>query len=342
MAYYGGVEGGGTHSKLIVCNESGEEVVTVNGPSTNHWMIGIPECANRIAQMVAEAKRKANLSEGIRLRSLGLSLSGCEDETTNKRLEDEISTKLLADHYVICSDTLGSIATATSTGGMVLIAGTGSNAFLRNSDGATFNCGGWGHMLGDEGGAWWISHRVIKAVFDDMDNLAKAPADISVAWAQIQQHFGVATRSELLEHCYGSFVKSKFAKLCEKLADCANKEDKLCLWVFAEAGRNLGRMTQALMQRAGPKMQSQLYVDIVCVGSVWKSWNLLRQGFEDIEYGVELRLVRLTQTMALGAMYLACDAVSGDIRRDYKQNVSEFYRVTPKDHLKAINGHTTT
>lgn len=343
MSYYGGVEGGGTHSKLIVCNETGEEVVAVNGPATNHWMIGIPECANRIARMVADAKQKANLSDHVRLRSLGLSLSGCEDEITNKRLEDEIASKQLADHYVICSDTLGSIATATAAGGMVLIAGTGSNSFLRNADGETFNCGGWGHMLGDEGGAWWISHRMIKVVFDDMDNLAKAPADTSVGWSLIQKHFGVQTRSDLLQHCYGCFDKSKFAKLCEMLASAANDGDELCRWVFVEAGRNLGRMAQALLQRAGAKMINQPWVDVVCVGSVWKSWNLLQSGFTDVESSVELRLVRLKQTMALGAMYLACDKVSAGIKRDYEQNVTEFYRVNTKTLPKhPTNGHNTS
>ena len=51
----------------------------------------------------------------------------------------------------MCSDTLGSIFTASPLGGMVLIAGTGSNALLRNPDGKTFTCGGWGNFLADEG-----------------------------------------------------------------------------------------------------------------------------------------------------------------------------------------------
>ena len=74
-------------------------------------------------------------------------------EATNHELEMELRTSFpdIADNYYVSSDTVGSIFTASPTGGMVLISGTGSNALLKNPDGTSFNCGGWGHFLGDEG-----------------------------------------------------------------------------------------------------------------------------------------------------------------------------------------------
>lgn len=69
---------GATHSKLVICNAKGTIVSSIAGPSTNHWMSGIDECARRIAAMVTEGKEKAGIPQVQKLRAIGLSLSGCE------------------------------------------------------------------------------------------------------------------------------------------------------------------------------------------------------------------------------------------------------------------------
>ena len=114
--------------------------------------------------MVLQCLEKAGLEPDTSLEGLGLSLSGCENEETNRSLMTNMVDTWpgLARHYDVCSDTVGTLNTATDTGGIVLIAGTGSNALLVNPDGSVHRCGGWGHYLGDEGGAWWIAHKACK------------------------------------------------------------------------------------------------------------------------------------------------------------------------------------
>lgn len=69
---------GATHSKAIICDRDGTILSNVTGPGTNHWALGIPEVAKRIATMIDEAKTQAKMDPSVKLQSLGLSLSGCE------------------------------------------------------------------------------------------------------------------------------------------------------------------------------------------------------------------------------------------------------------------------
>lgn len=342
--YIGGVEGGATHSKLVICDRAGNVVASAKGPGTNHWMVGIPEVAKRIDTMTRDAKAQALIPENHRLSAMGLCLSGAEQEATNRELESYLKTHYpdVAERYMVGSDTVGSIATASNVGGMVIISGTGSNTLLRNPDGSTYGCGGWGHMIGDEGGAWWISKKAIKTVFDHQDNFQRSKLCVERVWELIQEHFGIKTRLDLLDHCYAKFCKPTYSGLCSKLAKCALEENEpLCRKFFEEAGQMLARSVCALSPRISPALISQCgEVDIVCVGSVWLSWELLEPGFtrelENAKFKYDLKLLKLTNTMALGAAYLAADTFDLELPRDYSKNYEVFY-----GHRAVLNGNGT-
>lgn len=82
-----------------------------------------------------------------------MSLSGAEDQETKDKITEGIMTNHPSDAKAVhvVSDTVGAIFTVCHDGGAVLISGTGSNCTLVNADESTANCGGWGHMIGDEG-----------------------------------------------------------------------------------------------------------------------------------------------------------------------------------------------
>ncbi|KAG6438973.1 hypothetical protein O3G_MSEX000374 [Manduca sexta] len=61
---------GATHSNLVICDEHGHVVGKATGPGTNHWTLGIEECAQRILMMVRDAKEDAGLPVDQPLDSL--------------------------------------------------------------------------------------------------------------------------------------------------------------------------------------------------------------------------------------------------------------------------------
>nr|AQT27190.1 putative N-acetylglucosamine kinase [Nilaparvata lugens] len=336
--FIGGIEGGASSSTAVIYDGSGNLLSECTGPSLNHWIIGMEECQKRINDLIQDAKKKANIPSELSLSSLGLSLSGCEQESTNQKLESGLIEKFdnLSKAYFVCSDTIAPIAAVSDEGGMVMISGTGSNALIRNPDGSVHQSGGWGHLLGDEGSAYWISWKAIKIVYDEQDDLATPPADTTFVWKTIQSYFKISSRFDILPHMYSSFNKSNVAGLCQLLAQGAEDGDQLCLWIFREAGIQLAKLLIALGKKSHKSLvEKDLGLPIVCVGSVWKSWKFLEPGFEDQLDSNPLAvkkcsLVRLKTLVATGAVYLAAKNIEFDLPRTYENNYSVFYKYIKK------------
>jgi len=154
----------------------------------------------------------------------------------------------------------------------------------------------------------------------------------------------VETQHDLLSHCYAQFDKAFFASLCAKLSGIATTGDRLAVSLFDDAGRYLAKFTSALLPKVNPQLLVNNNFNIVCVGSVFKSWNLLKNGFineiskVDVDFGINL--ISLTQPMAMGAVYVAADSAQLNVPRDYSQNYEIFYHYSKQ--TKTVNDTTAT
>ncbi|ELT93939.1 hypothetical protein CAPTEDRAFT_166456 [Capitella teleta] len=334
----GGVEGGATATRIVLLRLDGSLVVESDiALGTNQWQCGLEECIKRIHRLVSDVKDKAGIPQDSPLAALGLTLSGAD----NKESREAIKVKLNAEHpndashvFVTC-DTIGAIGTACDSGGVVLISGTGSNCELVNADGATFRCGGWGHMIGDEGAATWITHYCLKKVFDTKDNFDLCPHDISFVDSAMCNHFQVTGQMDMLDHLYTNWNKSHFASMCKEISrGAAELKDPLCIEAFKKAGFYLGRHILAVAPKADKMLLDRPGgLQVVCTGSVWKSWALLQEGFldglkprsdKDVKIG-EISLLLLEKNAGHGAAYLSAKEANLGLNVDYSQNVTVFY-----------------
>ncbi|XP_001606449.1 N-acetyl-D-glucosamine kinase isoform X1 [Nasonia vitripennis] len=329
----GGLEGGGTHSTLYVVDGRGKKLTEVRGPHTNHWVLGLEDTVARINDMIVRSKLELGIPDTVPYDIVGLNLSGCEEEKSNRLLAETLHRlyPTASRDYTVGSDTIGSVRTGVSNGGIVLISGTGSNALLINPDGKTYGCGGWGHMMGDEGSAYWLAHRACKYVFDDLDGLSRSPQPISYVWPAMKQYFDITDQQSLLPHIYANFNKCKFAMFTKELALGCERGDPLCLELFREAGVTLAKHIDAVYNKAHNDLKLEKGgVKVICVGSVWKSWEFLKSGFIDEIHrsGVvdELTLLRLTTSAALGACYIAADKLNcKSMNKTFQTNTEKFY-----------------
>ncbi|XP_066586746.1 N-acetyl-D-glucosamine kinase isoform X2 [Prorops nasuta] len=325
----------------------GNILKTIKGPGTNHWSIGLPETAARINAMIERGKEQLRIPQQVRLDYVGLLLSGCEEEKTNQELSDILMREYpyASKGYFVDSDILGSIRTALVAGGISLIAGTGSNSVLINPDGSKHTCGGWGYMMGDEGGGWWIARLAIKTVFDDIDGLVRAPYPVTYVWPAMRSYFGVQDLRGMLPYLYTNFDKSHVAAFTKEIVAGCEKRDPLCLHIFGEAGKTLAKHVLALSKKADSELREQSGgLRVICVGSIFQSWTFLKKGFtEEIHkngFLAYLTLMKLSKPAAVGGCYIAAEKSDISFVKPYKDNAETFYqynKYTYNDSEETLN-----
>uniref|UniRef100_A0A1I8BTE4 N-acetyl-D-glucosamine kinase n=1 Tax=Meloidogyne hapla TaxID=6305 RepID=A0A1I8BTE4_MELHA len=302
---FAGIEGGATCSTFVLIDSQGKLLHQLSGgPGLNFLLNGVESTADKIAQWLREViaernKKEETTSQPIKLpvASLGMGLAGAEDPKTNTFLLEYLRSHHgdLAESLFLTSDAVAAVATCFEKSGIVLIAGTGSNCRLLKSDGSVHGVGGWGHLVGDEGGAFWISMRAIRYIFAFEDGMLEDTfpnnfmldesvdvADIQAVNEDLHKHFKIKTKEELLNILYGpGFQKSYIASFTKQLAELGlnNNNNKLAKKIFFDAGYSLATHICAISNHFDEEFYTNK-VPVLLIGSVFKSWKLLRKGFE--------------------------------------------------------------
>lgn len=321
---FAGIEGGATCSKLVIVNGNGEEMAECTSEGLNYHLIGVEETAARVAQwLLSVLTERCN---GHALSALGMGFSGAKDGTPkNEEFVKVFESKYghIAEKVFIVSDTLGTLKATLPNGGAVVISGTGSSCFLE-IDGCFFRCGGNGHLIGDKGSAIWIALRAIEYVVNRRSGWELPPHSTALIRQLMHDYFQIEDDLEILDHLYKTFSKSKISGFCSELAK--HPEDKLCAAIFNEAGYLLGRHVNVVLQNAEKQTNRRIpSLEVITIGSVFKSWPLLQYGFRRGVRGAtnsvtlqHLAIYSVNGTVARGLAYMAARNAGCDFPYDYE------------------------
>ncbi len=153
MAYYLGVDGGGTKTTALVCDEALKKVVTVTGGSINYRSEGMAAAKENLRTILADIAAKTGI-ERFRGAFIGSSaLFGQADETTLRAFTDGVVN---AEQIGMDSDLYIALMSCQTDNALTAICGTGSMAAAFGPDGQVRTRGGFGYLFGDEGSAYAI------------------------------------------------------------------------------------------------------------------------------------------------------------------------------------------
>ena len=159
-----GVDAGGSRTRVVVADASGETVATAEREGAAVKPGEIERSATIIAAAVRDALSALDPTLG-EPSALCAGVAGAGRESERRALSEALRTESLAEDVLVLTD--AEIALSDAFGdeaGIVLIAGTGSIAYGRGPSGALERVGGWGPSIGDEGGGLWIARRALSIV----------------------------------------------------------------------------------------------------------------------------------------------------------------------------------
>jgi N-acetylglucosamine kinase-like BadF-type ATPase len=266
-----GIDGGQTTTTAAICDLSGRLLgVGRAGPANHVWEPGgVARAQRAVKTAVAQAWREAALRP-VRFQAAFLGMTGGDQRTTRA-----IRRCIAADRFQLENDALSALACVTGgKPGVVVIAGTGTITYGMNARGDTAKASGWGYLLGDEGGGFWIARQAVAAACRAYDGRAPETALAPL----LLKAAGVGGLWDLHGLIYsGRMSRAGMAALAEVVSEAARAGDAAARRILAEAGKELGLSAAVVIDRLG--MQRGRVI-VGMVGGVFRGSEAVKRGFK--------------------------------------------------------------
>ena len=296
-----GVDGGQTSTTAVLCDLDGALLgIGRAGPANHVWEPGGVSRARRaVTRSVTQALRAAGLPRHHVAEAAFLGMTGAKaDGRTDRAVRPHVSAKICH----ISNDMVTALSSVTlGKPGIVVIAGTGTIAYGENARGQSDRTSGWGYLLGDEGGGFWIARQAIAAACRAFDDRTPPTTLIEalIEAAGVDDLWGL----HLLIYS-GKMARSDIAALAAVVPRVASTGDAAARSILREAGRELGlaagTVARHLRMTRGATM-------VGMVGGVFHGSVTVRRTFrrEMRKHAPKSVFTKPRLTPALGAVLLA-------------------------------------
>jgi N-acetylglucosamine kinase len=301
-----GIDAGGTKTVCLLGDEQGRILGEARGGGANLQSVGELE-VEKVLHGVMDA---VLAHRDARPAAICLGIAGVDrpsDAETVRNIMRRIGSHA---RTLVVNDALVALqAGAGDDPGVVLVAGTGSIAYGRNAASQAARAGGWGYLLGDEGGGFWIGRAALSAVVRQFDGRGPSTRLTEL----ILTHMGLTSPTELIhEIYYRDLHRHAIAGLAALVEDAAEAGDAVAGHILGRAGTELAAAAASVITRLG--MRGDTF-PVILAGGIFR-------GIPSLVADVELRLsetaprasARLLEVEpAVGAVRLALATARGAV-----------------------------
>ena len=275
-SYFLGFDGGGSKTASILADAEGRVVARANAGPSNPLRIGYARAWFALSEAGDRVLATAKICAGD-IRAVCAGLGGAGRPGVVRRVTTFLTGSYPNATIRVTTDLEIALEAAFGAGeGIILLAGTGSAAFGRDASGRTARAGGRGPWVSDEGSAFDIGRRAVRAV------------------ALAEEHRGHAT--ELSSRIYALHQCSGWDSLAEQIsknpddvfpktfplvAELADKGDAVCREILTSGAAALAGLAETVASELGWRDRD---FGLAKVGGVYG-----RSKFYDAAIDVELK-----------------------------------------------------
>jgi glucosamine kinase len=285
VAYYLGIDGGGSKTTCIVGDEDSVLGSALAGPS-NITRVGEARARESLHESMRQACADAKIDpRQVHRACVGVAGVASEEIATSVR---KIIAEMISAEIEVVGDMQIALQAALGTGpGVVVIAGTGSIAYGRDAQGRTARAGGWGFAISDEGSAHWIGRMAVAALLRSADQAAddQVAQLTSVLLREIKTVWTLESFEQLARKAN---TNPDFAALLPAVLAAADAGDEVARQVLTRAGRELAELAGIVVQRLFAEAEAA--IPLAMVGGVFRYAHRVVEVFSDTLRKLDPRL----------------------------------------------------
>lgn len=245
-----GLDGGGTKTKCVITDMECKPLFECQGGPSNFLIIGTEKVSETILAIILECVNKLNITTDD-IASIFIGTTGAGRITDANKLKEDFTAYALSKGYIFSQFNVDSDARIALEGafsgksGSLLIAGTGSVIFGKDSKGTIHRVGGFGRLIGDEGSGNTIGRRGLNMVSKDFDGRGEKTELTKL----LKEHFGISDTQQLITEVYrNNFDMATFAP---KVIEAAKNGDSAATKIIEEESDELVMHVKSVFKMIG-------------------------------------------------------------------------------------------
>jgi len=283
MAYYLGIDGGGTKTRCVLADESMVLATAMSGGS-NIVRLGETQARDALHAAVRQVCATSNISPA-QISAICIGAAGAarpeiaaKIRTILAELISEIAPETTLPKIEVVGDMTIALEAAFGAGpGVIAIAGTGSIAYGRDAHGRIARAGGWGFAVSDEGSGHWIGRCAISAILSAHDQGLE-----TALTAIVLQAWKLNTLDELVQQA-NSTPPPDFPRLFPFVLRAADEGDSAARDLLNDAGAKLAALAAIVIRRLAPDTSAVMLpvamLPVAMTGSVFRQSPDVREVF---------------------------------------------------------------